>query len=137
MKKDKLLFVARGGIQLGYGDTLSDYYINWPFVKIKLFEDKLVIEIYGGKKFNDPILNIKRYGMGGDGKKAIPHLIVLSYKDILRYKKTRLYLLEWLVGSNIKIIHKNKEYPEGIKLGVYPMSSKAICSLLDKKLHKN
>ncbi|MEK6872376.1 MAG: hypothetical protein AABX16_05730, partial [Nanoarchaeota archaeon] len=125
---EKILFKSIGSIWIGES-YLHSFSASWPFGKIEIYKNKLILRIQYFPDFILENLFTKKEAIPGTYKK-IPKKIVLYYDDIIGYQEKKIPLLWHLLGFGVRFIHKNKNYPPFIEMAFFGNKSQKIINFL-------
>lgn len=115
LKNKKPLIEATGGIHIGK-NFFESFQASWPFGKIEVYEDMVVLKV---QYIPDFILKIFEWSAKFPGPtigsyKEIPKEIYLRYNEIRGYKERDMKIM----GYGITFVHRNNKYPPFLQIWV-------------------
>lgn len=134
----KLIIQATGGIYIGE-TFFRSFRCTWPFAKIKIYEDSIILKVQYVQSFTFAFLQLMRklfpkmmevyIGRDRDSTNILKD-IKLSYSDIKGYKKQDFGLP---LGHSITIVHTNNQYSPFLQVWVSKNKSRAIVRYLNSR----
>jgi len=129
-QEEKPLFETTGGIHIG-DDFMRSFQASWPFGKIEIYEDRIVLKV---QYLPDFVLNLFRMfgklpGMLG-AHESIPTTITLRYEEVSGYKETNASFM----GYGITFKHTNIQYPPFLQFwALWKGKGKVIVNYLNRR----